>query len=377
MKKVQFCGAIMAAVFLGAFFGCQKTPEAKRELKAPAVKVSAPKVADVQIKNAYSAKAVAYEQAEIRARVGGYLEKSLFKKGGRVKKDEILFKIDDRPYSAALAAADARVKAAESQIGLAQSNAERTRVLIKTNAVSEEAYQTRETQLLVAKAKLLEAKAAQRKARLDLEYTNVRAPMSGKVGEALVDEGNLVAAQASLLARIVDDSKMRIYFELNGADAARYRESGLLSAIDKGDGAAVEFRPKNGSKTFKGKLCYYDNALGAGTASLIMRADIDNPDGALMSGSYGDIVVMEGVRKNALLLPEEAIGTDLTGRFVWVVDDSGTAWQRQVKLGEAVGNMRVIQGGLSKGDRVVVKGLQRAAHGKKLSPENIDLDSLQ
>ena len=108
-----------------------------------------------------------------------------------------------------------------------------------------------------------------------------------------------------------------------------------------------------------------------------MRADIDNPDGALMSGAYGDIVVMEGVRKNALLLPEEAIGTDLTGRFVWVVDDSGTAWQRQVKLGEAVGNMRVIQGGLSKGDRVVVKGLQRAAHGKKLSPENIDLDSLQ
>lgn len=366
---------IATAAFLSAILlcGCQeKKPTVSAEIPND-VKVSAPIVANIERKGTYSAKAAASEDVEIRTRVGGYLDEVKFKKGAKVKKGDILFKIDERPYAAALAAAEAAVKAVESKIALAQSNAERARGLLKKNAISQEAYQARETELLVAKAKLLEAKAAEKNARLNYEFTNVTAPVSGKVGENFVDTGNLVAAHATKLARIVDDSSVKIYFELNTADAVRYKNSGMLKNIDEGNGACVEFKMKGDGKSRKGKLCYYENALAAGTSSLVVRADIENGDGSLMAGSYGDITVHEGAVKNALLVPEEVIGTDLTGRFVLTLNEDDTVRQTPVKLGVSVGNFRVVETGLSKDSRIVVKGLQRATVGRKVNPQNTPL----
>lgn len=354
--------------------GCKKNggqTDAAERLET--VVVAAPLRADVKLERKYSAKAVAAEDVEIRARVGGYLEKVFFKNGARVKKGDLLFKIDNRPYAAALSAAKANVKAAQAKIALAEQNAERARGLLKRNAISTELYQTREAELLISRAKLLEAKAAEENAQLNFDYTRITAPVSGKVGETFVDEGNLVSAHASRLARIVSDETVKIYFELNAADALRYRESGLLKAIDAGAGANVAFKMNGSGKTFSGRLNYYDNALGARTSSLVVRADVKNADNAIFANAYGDILVDEGVAKNALLVPEEAIGTDLAGRFVYVVDETQTVRSVPVSVGFSVGAFRVVEG-LAENARVVVKGIQRVSAGKKVSAQTAKLE---
>lgn len=359
--------ALLAASTLAGCGKKQQPAQHSAELPAEVV-VSRPIVRDFEKNASYSAKIGANEYVEIRARVGGYLDSVEFKKGANVKKGDVLFRIDSRPYAAALAAAEANVKAVESKIKLAEENALRARGLFKRNAISKEAYQTRETELLVANAKLLEAKAAERNARLNMEFTEVVAPVSGRVGENFVDAGNLVAAHATKLARIVDNSVAKVYFELNSADAVRYKNSGLLADIDAGRGAKVSVVMKGDSRAYEGVLCYYDNALGAGTASLVLRADIPNADGGLMAGAFADITVSEGVAKNALLVPEDAIGTDMVGRFVWVVDEADTVRQTPVVLGAADGNLRVVESGLDANSRVVVKGIQRASSGRKVKP---------
>jgi len=367
--KRQYLSIFIAMLACAALFGCAKKAQEKPAAKIPTVIVAAPKMADVEIKNAYSAKAVANAQTEVRARVGGYLEKVAYPKGAKVKKGDLLFKIDDRPYAAALAAAQAAVKAAESNLQLAKNNAERARGLLKKNAISTEGYQTRETALLLAQSKLLEARAAEQNARLNMQYTRITAPVSGTLGETLVDDGNLIAAHATKLATIVDSSKMKIYYELGGADVLRYRNAGLFAAIDSGAGAKAEFCAKGDSQKIKATLRYYDNALGASTASLLLYAEADNADAGLLSGTYGDLTVLEGVQKNVLLVPEEAIGTDMTGRFVYIVDSADTVREVPVILGAKVGELRVVEGALAKDSRVVVKGIQRAKAGAKVAPQ--------
>lgn len=367
MKTKLLEKIVFPALALTVLCGCEKqNAPTTAELPAEVV-VSAPLVADVEIINSYSAKIAALEDVEIRARVGGYLDKITFEKGARVKKGDVLFQIDPRPYEAALSAAEAAVKAAQSQIPLARDNAERARGLFGRNAISKEVYQTRETQLLVAQAKLLEAKAAENNARLNLEYATVVAPVSGRIGENFVDAGNLVSS-AMRLARIVDDSVAKVYFELNSADAMRYKNSGLLKQIDAKNGAKVSVKANGDNREYSGKLSYYDNALGRGTASLVVSADIDNPDGGLMAGSFGEIRVLEGIKKDALLVPEEAIGTDMVGRYVLVVGDGDTIKQVPVKLGKTIKNLSIIESGLDKNSCVVIKGIQRAAVGRKVAP---------
>ena len=357
MKKNLLEKIVFPALAFAALCGCEKK-NAQTTAELPA---------EVEIVNSYSARISAREDVEIRARVGGYLDKIAFEKGAGVRKGDVLFKIDARPYEAALSAAEAAVKAAQSQIPLARDNAERARGLFGRNAVSKEIYQTRETQLLVAQAKLLEAKASENNARLNLEYATVVAPVSGRIGENFVDAGNLVSP-AMRLARIVDDSVAKVYFELNSADAMRYKNSGLLKQIDAKNGAKVSVKANGDNREYAGKLSYYDNALGRGTASLVGSADIDNPDGGLMAGSFGEIRVVEGIKKDALLVPEEAIGTDMVGRYVLVVGDGDTIKQIPVKLGKTIKNLSIIESGLDKNSRVVVKGIQRAAVGRKVAP---------
>lgn len=371
MKK-SFHSIWVSALAAALLSGCAEKKQAVRAESVPTVETAKPLVADVEEIGSYSVRIRANEDVEIRARVGGYIERICFEKGARVEKGQLLFKIDDRPFAAALAAAEANVKAAESKIALAEENAQRARGLFKRNAISKEAYQTRETELLVIKAKLLEAKAAERNARLNLEYTDVVAPVSGRIGENFVDAGNLVAS-STRLARIVDDSTVGAYFELNAADAVRYKNAGLLKNIDAKNGADVEVKMNSDGVSYAGRLVYYDNALGAGTSSLVLRADVRNSDGGLMVGSFGKIRVREGVRKNALLVPEDAIGTDLAGRFVYAVEADGKVRQLPVSLGAAVENLRVVESGISADTAVIVRGIQRASAGRTVKPEAVEI----
>ena len=338
-----------------------------------AVKYAEPLEMDAEIWSRRSARIEPAETVEIRARAGGYLDGILFKKGDHVKRGETLFAIDDEPYKIALDAAVAGVKAAEAKLELSEKNFQRAKGLLAQNAVSEEAYQGREAELLLSRAKLLEARAAERNAALNMKYTRVVSPIGGKISESFVDVGNLVSPNASVLARVVRDDAVKVYFELDGKEAVKYQKLGLLEAIDSGAGPEIEIVQKGSERKVKGRITYRDNMLSQRTSTLSLCADIDNPDGSLIPGAFADVRIKEGIEKGALFVPEEAVGTDLSGRYVLLIGEGDIIRQKAVRVGEKHGNLRRIISGISKGDRIVVSGIQRALPGRRVAPERTEI----
>lgn len=361
--------ALAGAAFI-AVSGCgKKAPQMAHS--APEVQVSKPIKKTFEVWDEYTARVEPLEFVELRSRVSGYLEKIFFKEGQIVKAGDLLFVIDPRPYEASLAAAKASVKEVEARLLLAKTNLERAKDLLKSNAISKEIYDTRESDVLSTEASLLNAQALLKEAELNLEYTHIRAPISGKVSQRLVDPGNLITANTTVLTTIVNSSIVQAYFEISERDMLRYQNSGLFKEIDviNRKGPPVEMTLWGEEhKPFKGELTYFDNRIGSQTASLTMRADIKNPDHYLAAGMFGKIKVRGGKAQEFLVLPEEIIGTDLINRYVLVVNKEGIVEYRPVKIGRLFGKYRAIEEGVTENDDVIFVGLQRAAPGAKVTP---------
>ena len=361
--------ALAGAAFI-AVSGCgKKAPQMAHS--APEVQVSKPIKKTFEVWDEYTARVEPLEFVELRSRVSGYLEKIFFKEGQIVKAGDLLFVIDPRPYEASLAAAKASVKEVEARLLLAKTNLERAKDLLKSNAISKEIYDTRESDVLSTEASLLNAQALLKEAELNLEYTHIRAPISGKVSQRLVDPGNLITANTTVLTTIVNSSIVQAYFEISERDMLRYQNSGLFKEIDviNRKGPPVEMTLWGEEhKPFKGELTYFDNRVGSQTASLTMRADIKNPDHYLAAGMFGKIKVRGGKAQEFLVLPEEIIGTDLINRYVLVVNKEGIVEYRPVKIGRLFGKYRAIEEGVTENDDVIFVGLQRAAPGAKVTP---------
>ena len=361
--------ALAGAAFI-AVSGCgKKVPQMAHS--APEVQVSKPIKKTFEVWDEYTARVEPLEFVELRSRVSGYLEKIFFKEGQIVKAGDLLFVIDPRPYEASLAAAKASVKEVEARLLLAKTNLERAKDLLKSNAISKEIYDTRESDVLSTEASLLNAQALLKEAELNLEYTHIRAPISGKVSQRLVDPGNLITANTTVLTTIVNSSIVQAYFEISERDMLRYQNSGLFKEIDviNRKGPPVEMTLWGEEhKPFKGELTYFDNRIGSQTASLTMRADIKNPDHYLAAGMFGKIKVRGGKAQEFLVLPEEIIGTDLINRYVLVVNKDGIVEYRPVKIGRLFGKYRAIEEGVTENDDVIFVGLQRAAPGAKVTP---------
>ena len=359
----------LAAAVSASFSGCGKEGlNAARP--APEVLVAKPSKKTFEIWDEYTARIEPLEFVELRSRVSGYLEKILFKEGQIVKEGDLLFIIDPRPYEAALAAAKASVKEVEARLLLAKTNLERAKGLRASNAISKEIYDTRHAEVLGAEANLLNAQARLTEAELNLEYTHIRAPIAGKVSQRMVDPGNLITADSTLLTTIVNSGVVQAYFEASERDMLRYRKSGLFDEIDvvnrKGPPVEMTLWGEE-DKPFKGQLTYSDNRIGAQTSSLTMRADIPNPDHFLAAGMFGRIKIRGGKAQEFLVLPEEIIGTDLINRYVLVVNKDGVVEYRPVKIGKLFGKYREILDGVSEKDDVIFVGLQRAVPGIKVS----------
>ena len=359
----------LAAAVSASFSGCGKEGlNAARP--APEVLVAKPSKKTFEIWDEYTARIEPLEFVELRSRVSGYLEKILFKEGQIVKEGDLLFIIDPRPYEAALAAAKASVKEVEARLLLAKTNLERAKGLFASNAISKEIYDTRHAEVLGAEANLLNAQARLTEAELNLEYTHIRAPIAGKVSQRMVDPGNLITADSTLLTTIVNSGVVQAYFEASERDMLRYRKSGLFDEIDvvnrKGPPVEMTLWGEE-DKPFKGQLTYSDNRIGAQTSSLTMRADIPNPDHFLAAGMFGRIKIRGGKAQEFLVLPEEIIGTDLINRYVLVVNKDGVVEYRPVKIGKLFGKYREILDGVSEKDDVIFVGLQRAVPGIKVS----------
>lgn len=373
MKKTSKLNKVGILAFAAALAlsntACQKKGEGARQAGPSEVVVVKPVKKNVEIWDEYTARVEAYEFVEVRARVGGYLEKICFTEGQEVKAGDVLFVIDQRPYEAALDAAKAAMKEVEARLQLAKSNFDRSKELYAAKAVSKEVHETRNAELLSAEAELLNAKAKLRDAELNLEFTEVKAPIPGRVSQRLIDVGNLINANSSLLTTIVRSDIVQAYFEIAERDVMRYKLNGLFNRINilerKGPPVTMTLLGEN-HEPFKGVLNYYDNRVGTETSSLTLRADFDNKDGMLTPGLFGKLKLLVNESQEVVLLPEDIIGTDLVNRYVLVVNDDNVVEYRALQIGRLIGKYRIIEGGLKGGERVISKGLMRVMPGVKV-----------
>ena len=288
--------------------------------------------------------------------------------------------IDPRPYEAALASAEAELAEAKAKVELARTNLDRAKELYAADVVAKEFLDTRNCEMLSSKAILASAEAKVRNAALNLEYTSIRAPMSGKISEAYVDIGNLIVADQTKLTRIVDNSSVQAYFELSERDVVAYRDCGLFEKINISAGTGPTIKLilfEHNDKVYQGTLNYYDNEISHESASLTMRADFDNSKKQLSSGMYGTVYVPGYTVKNAVLVPDAAIGTDLMSRYVMVVGDDNKVKYVPVEVGRLVGKYAIVNSGVSPKDKIVVAGLHRAVPGILVDPVQKTKDSVQ
>ena len=313
----------------------------------------------------------AVDQVEIRPRVSGYIKRVTFTEGREVKKGEVLFEIDPRPYQAELARAEAELERAKSAASLAASDVQRAQTLVKAQAISREEYDSRTSAEAQGGAGVKAAEAAVQTARLNLEWTRVRSPINGRVSNALVTSGNLVEAgpPATLLTTVVSLDPMYVYFDsdeqtyLRYAGRARHGSNWRTAKLPVYLGLANE-----DGFPHEGQLDFVDNQIDPNTGTIRTRAVFSNKSRALTPGLFARVKLVGDHKRKALLVRDAAIGTDQDRKFVLVVGQGDTLAYRPVVPGRLVDGLRIIDSGLQPGEHVVVNGLMRVRPGMKVAP---------
>ena len=349
-------------IFLAALAGCARHEAHADQGTAPAppkVTVAIPVQLPVIEYGDYTGRTTAVDTVEVRPRATGHLQKVAFKEGDLVKKGDLLFVVDPRPYDAALARAQAEVVRAQADQSLAVRETARTEKLFATNVVSERDRDNQASGLEQQSARLQVARAAVTSAQLDVEYAYVRAPISGRIGRIQVTLGNLVGPTTPTpLATIVSIDPLHVYVDVDESHA------GSLA----GAKAEVGFPGEEG-RPHEAKVDFIDSRVDPNTGTLPVRVLISNADGKLTPGLFARVALPEGSEGNAVLVVDKAIATDQDKKFVWVVANDGAVQYRRVKLGPIHQGLRVVREGVTTSDRIVIRGLQRIRPGSKVSPE--------
>lgn len=341
---------------------------------APVVTVEPVRLVDVVEFDEFPARLDSKEIVEIRPRVSGYLSEVRFEAGELVKKGDLLFVIDPRPKQAVLDRADAEVQRARVRMENATREAKRAEVLFETKSISNEEADQRRWAKTDAEAALQAAEAQRETARLDLEYCRVRSPIDGRVGRPLVTVGNNVSGVdgfTTLLATVVSVDPMLAYGDIDEATLLKFRGLLRAGALETNQQGKVIVEMGLGNETgfpHRGYVESIDNRLDAGTGSILVRTLFPNSDSLLLPGLFARVRVPGSPRQPAILIAEDAIGTDQNQRFVFTVTSSNTVAYRPVKLGTTIAGKRVVRDGLQEGDRVVVNGLIRVRPGMTVNP---------
>nr|WP_305906980.1 efflux RND transporter periplasmic adaptor subunit [Methylomarinum sp. Ch1-1]MDP4519695.1 efflux RND transporter periplasmic adaptor subunit [Methylomarinum sp. Ch1-1] len=338
----------------------------------PQVKVAYPLTQEVNEWDEFTGHIDAIDSVEVRARVTGYLEKINFVAGQKVKKGELLFVIDPKPFQAQLNLARAELERAKSKRELAKNDLDRARNLLKAKAISGEEYDTRNKGYREAVAAVRSAEASVYAARLNLQYSEIHAPIDGRVGHELITEGNLVngGSEASLLTTIVSTDPVYVYVDADERSILKYkRQQGIsVNGLEAQLGVADEDHFPH-----HGQLDYISPSADPETGTVKLRGVFANPDELLSPGFFARMRIRASAPYTALLVPDRALGTDQAERFVWVLNQDNQAEYRRVVPGAHVGSLRVIKKGLTEQDRVLVEGLQKVRPGAKVAPEQISL----
>jgi multidrug efflux system membrane fusion protein len=371
--------ALLAIGAIGA--GCdqastsQAPPGAKTAAPPPVVAVSQPAEREIVEWDEYTGRFDAVETVEVRARVSGHLVEVRFKDGQPVKRGDVLFEIDRRPFERALEQARAELFAANTKVENANLDIVRGRPLVERKIISDKTFDDRMSIMRDAQAAVKVAEAKVKSAELDLSFTRIDSPIDGIISRTLVTAGNWVsaggAANATLLTTIVSQDPIYIYFDMSENNYLKYKrlaERGVGAGA--ADGAAVEIAlPDERGFPHRARLDFMDNRLDQGTATLRARAVMANPAGFFSPGQFARVRLTGTAPYKAILLPDEAIGTDQTNKYVYVVADDGMVARRNIRPGPLHDGLRIVREGLSAGDWVITRGLQRARPGQKVTPK--------
>lgn len=328
------------------------------------VTVAQPLASEVVDWDDYVGRFEAVQNVEVRPRVSGYLQGVHFQDGQFVRQGQLLFTVDPRPAQAALDQARAQLARAQATLANARTELARSRTLAASQAASQEEVEAREASVRAGQADVSAAQAAVRAAQLNVGFTRVTAPISGRVSERRVDAGNSVAADQTVLTTIVSTQPIHFAFEGSEALLLKYqREQGGTT------GAQVRIRLSDEATYSRaGRVDFVDNAVSTGSGTVRLRAIVPNPDGFLKPGMFGHVRVAGTQPYRALLVPETAIVTDAARKVVYTVRKDGTVAAKPVDLGPLMGDLRVVRSGIAPNDRVVISGLQRAQPGQKVQP---------
>lgn len=332
----------------------------------PSVTVAQPLQQEVRDWDDYVGRFEAVQNVEVKPRASGYVQAVHFRDGDFVRAGQLLFTIDPRPAQARLDQARAQLARAEAQLANARTELARSRTLAQSQAASTEEVEQRQAALRSAEADVNAGRANVRAQGLDLGFTRVTAPISGRISQRRVDPGNAVTADQTVLTTIVSTNPLHFTFDGSEALLLRYQRQNA----GRGEvGSEVRIRLQD-EATFDrvGRLDFVDNAINPGSGTITARAVVPNADGFLKPGMVGQLRLAGTPGYRALLVPDTAIATDGIRRVVYVVDREGNATGKPVELGPLVGGLRVIRGGITPQDRVVIDGLQRILPGQKVAP---------
>jgi len=345
---------ILCAVgVLTLLVACKPQSPNENATTLPLVSVAPVQEREVHLWDAFNGRIAAVQQVALLPRVSGYIEQVNFAEGQEVKAGDVLFTIDPREHQASLQRAQAALAHAQAQ--LSSSEAARARQLVEHRAISTELWEQRQSAATQAQTEVQAAQAALAQARLNLEWTQVRAPIAGRAGRAHYTAGNWVTAgdSGNVLTTLVSQETVHLYFE---ADESIWRRT----VNTRADGLTVRVQlPGENGYPYTGIVDFFDNQVSRNTGTISVRATLDNRARVFIPGQFARVQLRANTPFSALLIDDKAVRTDQDRKYVFVVDDAGITERRDVQLGERAEGLRIVRQGLSAGERVVVGGSQR------------------
>ena len=368
LKKLLKICILFIPLFL--FFGCEKKEvkeEQPKEIKKVEVKVNLLKKETYPIWVDFSGKTEAYKSVDVTARVGGELKEIFFRSGDDVKKDQLLFKIDDSQYKAILEQKVASYNKDEASLNLAISNVKRYKPLVQDGLAPREKLDE-----LIANQKQLQAvvdasNAGIKQAKLDVEYTEIKATIDGKIGQNLIDVGNLVNATSTVLTKIVDSKKLYVNFNPSA------KEVSLIKKYKSEKNPRVKIKLENNELIeLKGYIDFIDNIANETTGTVLMRAIIENEDNIILPGTFVQIKLFITDEIPLIAIHPNTLGQNQLGTFVFVVNNENKIETRQVEIQYSNKDLAIIKDGLNEGDRVVVSDIAKLKDGLLVNPSEVD-----
>jgi multidrug efflux system membrane fusion protein len=374
---VPYAAASLAAVLAVLIAACSSEAAPTASMPPPPdVSVATVATKPVRQWDEFTGRVVAVETVELRPRVSGYVQRVAYAEGQEVRKGDLLFAIDPRPYRAALDRAQADLARAQAEARLARTQDARAQSLIEARAISKEEFETRRAATAQGNAAVRAAEAAVTAARLDLQFTSVRAPIDGRAGRAMATAGNLAQADTTLLTTLVSQDPVHVYFETDEQTYLRYQQL-ARDGTRSGEGNPVRVGLANESGyPHAGTLDFTDNQVDPATGTIRARAVLRNPDRAFTPGLFARVQIEGSGEFRALLIDDKALLTDQDRKYVYVLGAQNKAERRDVVLGAQIDGLRVVRSGLKAGDKVIVNGVQKVfMPGMPVQPKTVAMDA--